>query len=113
MNSDVKAPYDRQTNVPMLSSVHPTRAPHGIPLSSSRFEMLSPANPPEAQMKRGHQPSFVLAFVFALAMLTTPIARAQQSATPAAPAPYFTVVPLKGVSADLVHANAAAATSIP
>jgi hypothetical protein len=113
MNLDAITPYDRQTNVPMLNSVHPTRASHEIPLSFSRFEMLSPANPPEAQMKRGHQPSFVLAFVFALAMLAAPIARAQQSASSAAPAPYFTVVPLKGVSADLVHANAAAATSIP
>jgi len=64
-------------------------------------------------MKRGHQPSFVLAFVFALTMLGAPLACAQQSGPPTPPLAYFTVVPLKGVSADFVRANAAAATSIP
>jgi hypothetical protein len=66
-------------------------------------------------MRRGYHSSLILSFALALTILGAQRVLAQQdSAAVATPPPgYFTVMPLKGVSAAMIHANVAAATTIP
>src|ERR1700739_365813 len=110
--------YDAPIKLTLTPFTKTPRPDHRSPTSSSRFAQYpipSTAKTLESPMRRGYHSSLILSFALALTILGAQRVLAQQdSAAVATPPPgYFTVMPLKGVSAAMIHANVAAATTIP